>query len=495
METKELVKLFYDEKEYLIYLDNNIIRFGRKKDNIIDTNLSIDEIAELKYILPHVIISNDKNNYVDLGFIKYKDKDINVYLDKVSKLRFFYELKENTYTLPDENTLEELNHMFNNTIISETRIVLENHNKRKYNKHYAKKYIKIRNKLIVAFILSASLAISANVMTELVDSGYSTRRTFSYESIVSFIENNPYLSDKEKRTLLVSKEIFKENQEYVDMNFLEDCFTKLRIEYAKDKHNDLGISKIVSGVTYKESNRIVLLNSNSIEDCDKDTLYHEFCHVFNYKYGKTGYSLLEAINETMQNEYYYGYYINYGIAYATECEILHALCEIVDPEIFKKIHFSGEIDLLVNELVRIGGNENDAIRLINSIDTLNILNTNINHLNMVDHSAYIKEYPTYVENSKINNNAIYGLIKKYFELKYGYHMEEDPVMMLYLRNIMELNTRNYFRVDYKGIFSEKYKQLFREDMCIELIKNGDNFNSSNRIVVLPNEKRQINRSI
>lgn len=453
----------YKDKDYVFYIKNNKINFGYIDNNVIKNDLTDSEKAMMTEALPK-IIPNKSSNIYKVGETKYNKKVFQIFLDKVSGIKLFYQIRNNEYLFPDYEDLVYLNCKFNH------QMILKEENK-KIRKPMRKKYTKYIT--IAGVIVSVTCVASIiNLASSLNDYNYTNDYIVEYnittpcyyEDIESLINNNVNLSQEEKNLLLCNPNFFTENKEFIDMSNMTKVLNDLSIDYDRDNQLNYNIPFNASGAYFPDKHDIVIF-SNSFKEASKDTILHEFCHCFSNSFSSLGHGLKEAVTETMQNEYF-GDFCSVRESYDLEKDALKALCEIVGVDVFRQFHFSGHIKFVIDALKETINDEEKAIELISAIDDITIYSNEINEIKQNEnyYRATIEETQ---ENLTNNNKKIYGLIKEYFEEKYDYPMEEDENMMVYLGDNftdtkVDLTDYGFSSVDKvtinkdKGYFSKEY---------------------------------------
>ncbi|MDD4036358.1 MAG: hypothetical protein PHS45_03445 [Bacilli bacterium] len=123
---------------------------------------------------------------------------------------------------------------------------------------------------------------------------------------------------------------------------------------------------------------------------NRSTLSHEFLHLLPSYYDKknkvfySGFSMISkyfsigsGLNEGMTeflNETLLGYYGNdiFAYSYPTERACVKMLCEIIGTDKMVESYFNSDLEILVNELIKIDGTREDALKLITTIDSLHM---------------------------------------------------------------------------------------------------------------------------
>ena len=166
----------YNGKEYVYYLDYNVIKYGYydSNKNICNVDNEIEKRI-LDIALDKISISSNRKNHIKLNTIFYNGKKFQKFYDKVSGLIFFYEIINNKYKLP---SIDDITYLMNKFNISSY-----------YNK-FKSINIKIKKSLTIGGI-ATTIVVSTSLLF------YSKIESKEFDNTTT-VGNNPYfLTDEE----------------------------------------------------------------------------------------------------------------------------------------------------------------------------------------------------------------------------------------------------------------------------------------------------------
>ena len=409
------------------------------------------EIIRIHDNISNIVLYLNKNNY--FGYKFNNDNTIEKVDKKVFKYFDFLVCSNNYKLLPDENN---------------DKVILDNEtNFKHYFKDNCEDYlmfcinngrdallyisdndnIKKRNNisflignLLVTASLSAFLLASSYVLTNKIIE-YKKNYEISLEEekqdklislisdqditipiIVNAINNSNELTDREKEFLINSNFII-DTMEYINLNNYTkaDILNSIDNIDIKSFGDEDDINKSVVGY-YDEStpNAIYARDYVGIDVLNKDTIAHEFIHLFQAK--GTYYNLItEASAEIISAEYYNDCSIN---AYYEQVRQLKILMEIIGPEPIWHYNFTGDFSMIEERVKPNLSNEDYKIFmdcLIFDYDNYDDKIQKIASFKEVLNNLYKNIY-----NADIKNDAIINLINNndktlcryYFNKKY-----------------------------------------------------------------------------
>ncbi|HHW69147.1 MAG TPA: hypothetical protein GX747_02245, partial [Tenericutes bacterium] len=276
------------------------------------------------------------------------------------------------------------------------------------------------------------------------------------ETMIVAIKQNKKITDFERDVFLSNINFYIENINYIDVNEISNRLKKLEIE-SNNNRKKYNVNNNVLAIYSKPENKIVNFHTDDTKTLPKDILTHEFMHIHSSKIYKFGLSLMEALTEIMQHEYFYKYDETTG-PYKEHCMYVRVLCEIIGAEPLKKFFFSGNINYIYKELLKL---DNDYDRITNLIDNMDSLLAAINNYD-IDMTNDKKDILRQVMDSSREN--IENDLKHYFKLARGYNVEDDKVISTYFNVVADnyypvyYNDEEIYTYDfiYKGYFSEQY---------------------------------------
>lgn len=503
----------YENKNLIIYKDQNQICFGKLENNQIITSLTLEEQEVLKNVYQQITI--DKQNSLDCGTFKIQGKQIKIYYCKTSNLYYFYEIINNKLQIPEQKLLTELNIYYNNEQETLYHIddILERCNnleKLEDTPNYAKKSF---NKTIKLYMATLSVILAGNVVfQELPVLNYELyyhttpkikveqEEQYSFSKIKQAIETNPNLTEEEKSYFLLLQQELKENQAYISQERICKILNDIKIKY-HDKYHEINVDSGkmgVAGLYHPRLNKIDLYKLN-ISETPK-VLFHEINHSltdFNNQFqddsllSNPNY-LLETTNELFTTEYFEEiaqsnpFPISDWIAYYDQMVVMYPLCEILDDKTIRNYKFNGKVNVILEELLSIDPDMSKAANLITAINSIELYQKNtIEKYNKTQEmenestekqDAVLQELYNAKQEQDENKQTIYNSIKNYYEKKYNRPMNEDQLMMAYFSNpdfripeaedqIKSIYGENKFNsgifiegIKPKGYISESYKE-------------------------------------
>lgn len=231
------------------------------------------------------------------------------------------------------------------------------------------------------------------------------------ELLVASIDENNNLNQEEKSLIKSYVWAFVENKNYLDLEYISNMFSELKIIYDSKINN-------INGKYNSEDNILYFYGASNINEVAAITFTHELFHTMQKNRNKNNNTfLIETVN-TIFNEEYRGTYEN--SIYDNYYFYTKMLIEIIGSEPFKKYQGYNSLDPIVEALVNIYGSKTDATRLLYDLDKIKILYDNPS-------SENIQEI-TKLEHEIIDN------INRYYNNKYGIDMENDLIMLSYYDN-------------------------------------------------------------
>lgn len=109
----------YNTKEYIYLFKEGKIVYGYYVNGEIYTDLTMEERNLMDKTYSKFMISTNKENHRKCGVINYNGKKYQIFYDKVSKRKFFFEIEEKGYTMPNPETYLYLDSYFNPEYVCE----------------------------------------------------------------------------------------------------------------------------------------------------------------------------------------------------------------------------------------------------------------------------------------------------------------------------------------------------------------------------------------
>lgn len=487
----KIIKLLeiIDEKKYIVYLEDNNIKFGYLDNDQIINDLSYEEKNKIITIYNYLV--GQKNDQIKLSSTKIFDSLITFFYNPVNRLYSFLEVKDNKYTIPNNDIVCYLNILLNN---QDSKLYIKENSKK--NKRF-KIVIRTASGLVTVYILSSLLLSYLPNMPQskltfkidyAIDNMYKDANTiqdnkdYSFDSIKKIINDNYNLTEEEKEFLYNIEDEVTENIDYINLEQLKNNLKELKINYNSpetiDQQNQVFNNCYISGsYTYMGSKRnnidIYADNFNIATDfsnANKTTLIHEINHLISnrpniiYTGGLAGdieskitnnlnlynNALSEMVNELFAREYAIDYNLeSESNGYDGLMPVMYALAEIIDTDVLRKYKFDSDDYYITNYLKSIG------------IDDKYIY-TFYKDLNLIKENSIDSTEKSYIY------QEIYNIVGLMYQKKYDETIENDLVMMAYFYNTpysnkgldsileSEVNSNDIIKIAPKGYFSKKY---------------------------------------
>jgi hypothetical protein len=420
MNYNELAKFEYKGKTYVYYTlpekPKNLL-YGYLENNELKPVIDPDEAFIMQEAYKKAFISDDQANYVKLNIIKYNGKLFQKMYDKISKLTFFYEIKDNKFYMPNDEDLLVLSSLYNKDEFNFGRGASDK-------KGTIKKIIKIAGLSLsmiinVIMVLKALTPSNTNVDRPVYERLLEKETEFSSEKLAEALQSNPNLTNNEKTFLKDCLVVLDENSQYVEMNEELQRLETLIIKYNQDAGQGVagGYAPWDISITLP---RIISFNDMSFEQ--KEILVHEFFHCLSHPdYGIAG-GLFEAVTGVLTSEF-----LGTRCGDYYEVSQLKILSEIIGPKPILAAYFSGDINYIIKPLKKLIPNEDLAYQLINGINDVYSFSTSL-----VCGWAELPEdeVRANIAASRITTNNI---MDQYFTAAKGYSMYSDLLCLLYLK--------------------------------------------------------------
>lgn len=261
--------------------------------------------------------------------------------------------------------------------------------------------------------------------------------------IKSAFNKNINLTEEEKEFLINFFEEACNSNPYIDY----DNVTK-NIETFKIIYNPTADTDIEAADAYydKKKNLAYIYEANSFEDVKTNILTHEGVHMLftNLETGNTGLAdndkkIGVAINEGFTEQYNYEVGEKTNGSYKRERYIIKILAELVGANTIFEACSKNDNTLIINELAKILGTEDDAISLISTIDSVRSssgLQAKLTEIKNNSTGKEKKKYEQYVEDNikstAENLKFIKSSLTNYYEAKYERNIENDLLLSGYL---------------------------------------------------------------
>lgn len=432
-----------NNKEYVYIFQEGKIVYGYRVNGKIYIDLTMEEKNLMNRIYNKFMISTNKENHRKCGTINHNGKKYQIFYDKVSKRKFFFEIGENGYNIPDSDTYLYLDSYFNPEYVCEEgesgNSELEENNQNANKENYERKRNSIQLRVAMG-MLSLILTITGlgleRIQQEMhklkyqkmlqieVENAEETKSIEDLEKAVlgETVYNNKHLSSEEKEFVLSNFTVIEENRNYLNLSLIYNRLCDLEFIYdPKEKIDENGYR--IKGC-YTKDNKIIIYNCSSFEEAitkDRENMEHETFHSFTSHFSSLGDKTYEALNEIIILEY--GMHDLQKGTYLLERKAVYLLIELLGPEVCREFYCKDDAEILIDKLVEIIDDEDKAYELLGMIDNLKI-----------EKKELMKNNPKLGER-QINSmlyEPINRSINDYFVAKYGYDMMEDEIMQNYL---------------------------------------------------------------
>ncbi|MEG0022321.1 MAG: hypothetical protein RRY22_05105 [Bacilli bacterium] len=464
-----LAEFIYNDKKFVYYKDNDNNVYTAILDG---TDLKqIIKKSELEVVNKVYKALKGKPDFINFGNIFYNSIEYKSIYDQNSKTRYFF----NNINGKLKEVEGEIKKYFDDNFNKEIDIMYSGNDNSKY-KNTKNMIIKI-GEITIVLLITANLLITPlqtiNLNEGFIQNISAIMEVYdvdkaSVKTILSYIENNMRIDEKDKEFLTGMEHFFTENLDYFDMSTLKKNLMNLRIVYEKDNQEAHRISNRVKGFYRLIDDKITIFYSDSMNEdiITKKVVFHEFMHATsNNGYvanGTIGLNLTEGINEQMATEYLKTYSDTYNKA-QTYARIM---CELVGPDKVKESFFKHDIEILVDALQQICGSKKDAKRFISLIDDDGRMTTKI----------LLNNSENEVKDAKLTLEKLEPMIddyiKLYYENKFNNRIEEDKLMLACLDSLRLTNNLN----------NEFYKENNMDK--INVVKNYFNKSLENESVII-----------
>lgn len=339
---------------------------------------------------------------------------------------------------------------------------------------------------LAAAILICDITITSSIF--LIPNNYKLQKkdpNFSFktpkskqELFVKAINNNTSLNNFQKEELTKLKDYLTENP-YINQNHASYLLENFKIRtISKDELSEIGAS------AYYDSR-----NNTVYVDKENYGIYHECLHMltdyclslkelssiskmegqsffafYNNRANKmfcTGLwdaerEIGRGLNEGMTALLAHEYFGEMKCVYNYEQTLLKMLCEIIEPSKVLEAYSNANIDIIINELTQVDGNENQAIDFVKEIDAIYYLN-----------GASEDDNP--YEEIQIHVTKAIEILDKYHKAKNGVSLNENKTLFTY--KVAMDGMYGFYVV--KGYFSNTYKEQIGDPYILydtEIIK-------------------------
>lgn len=435
-----LAKFEYNGKTYIYYVlpdkPKNLF-YGYMENDVIKPVVDYNDILIMQEAYKKIFISTNPVNHIKLTTTKHNGKLFQIMYDKVTGLKFFYEMYNSKYYRPNSEDAAELFGIFNKFELSEES------NKSSDKKSKLEKGFEIFYKIF----LFSQIIVIGSLVSELVYDEYivpnfpfssfvqkvealkaTSKTEFSVDKIIEAINSNPTLSEEEKAFFLEEIPYLVKNQKYVDMDDLLYKLKGTRVKY------DIRSNKEYSGYYKPYLNYSEIFECSGFEDAPKDVLRHEVRHNISKASSQFATGIFEATTEAISYEYED---TNNGYGYAENVYYQKIMYEILGAEPFIAYEESGDLTYVIKALYAVIPDEQMAVDLISYLDTIISYNREKTKL-------YDSNTGTYSSESKVKeldgnlsdcHYNIERLLNNYFYVVKGYDLYSDVLCLALLNQV------------------------------------------------------------
>lgn len=437
--------LNYDNKMFLITKDKNQLVYSIKEDK----NYRLEITQEEKEIFDKMVdlIVCDKDESIFMKVESFGDRFYKLFYNPTKKI--YYTDSEDldiiSYVNLTKNNISRVAHAEN---IEEKT---EKNTKKKDSKFF-ERALKIGNKVAFAGILATlSLNPSSPMAVKEFDNVRAStlmpgeieamwikenrlRPEYNFVAIESIIDENANLSKEEKEKLKLTKMIFEENHQYMDLAMVHDRLKNLKIEYNPSPDDNVNYL----GEYNYGTDTITFNHAGELKDVNLTTVFHELIHLM--QDGPSADILQETFTEmlareTMMRLYdskqikqtdlikaHNGEHVLYGTSYETYMPITYMLAECLDRETIKKYTFNCDNRIIIDKLAEGTDARARANGFMNDLNSLR------------EDNGGTWEYVEDEERLFEELNRCYNGLNYFYELKNGYPMKDNLNITINLLN-------------------------------------------------------------
>lgn len=423
----------YNGKTYFATLINNKMHFFIKENNMLLNRFSSQDKEIISGVLNY--FNFEEKNKVYIKQSKHDNQLFNLYYDK--KLDLYY----------TDSKLASINSYINKSLNNVSSLYYLKSKNENESEKYIRRVIKIGSEIIVVLILAETIIAYINKFTPVEvayifdNAVYSSfnQKEFEYTKVADYdfnvikdaVLSNKNLTQDEKDLILNLKFIFDENYKYMDIEKITHDLKKLHFKYDTNPYEN----PCISGVYNPGINAITIYNATSLDDSNIACVIHEIMHIFqNNAVNNLSFELSNEFytREATRRLYDNGYIPNdklyleyadiaiYGLGYQPYMPLHYVLAELVSKEALMEYQFTGNQEVIVNELIKLDNNETNYAYLYFS--TLNQVKVGLNDT--------IGDY----QNDILND--CYSYLNYYYNKKYNKNIQDDLVSTLYFYNTL-----------------------------------------------------------
>lgn len=286
-----------------------------------------------------------------------------------------------------------------------------------------------------------------------------------YRRFLIAVKCNGNLTTTEKEYIINALDTIVAYKNYIDLDYLEEILLTLKISYSNK--NEKGNKKTyIKGEYSNYKNKITFYGIDNIEEIDLPTFNHELFHAIQKEYYKerneylieTVNTIFNEDNTEMKEITMYSCYYNYT----------KMLMEIIGVEPFCKFQGYSTSEPIVKELSKIYGTDKEAEQLLADMDVYKYYFDKFASEGSLDRERNIARL------DELNKHII-EQIGIYYEIKYGFTMDNDLIMLYYYdydKFCSEIDNKFYVDGNIQEISEENYLTYFKNRESSSLVVNS-----------------------
>lgn len=456
---QKIISFEYNNCEYILFYDKELI-CGKNINGKLSFDLTQDE-KDLVFSVYSKVVPTD--NLKKLRNVTIHKKVFQHFFDLTNRLHVFYDEFNNIPKLED---FIILNKLYNNQkqyfeSIKKDKKALKEEKDANYIRRNVSVYKRNKKeKICVNIFLSLCLIYTgfvhlqrvpkiANVIQ--IETGlYKQYESLNENDIINAINNNPNLSNEEKKYLSSFNDFFTDMLPYWDYSDVMDSLSKMTINYTPESASK------VNGTWDPIFRQISIYESTKLTKDNIGSLRHEFFHTTTSKAASLGITIddgfYELLNRVMDDEYSYldSTCIEYDYGYNYIEEIGYIMLDLFDSETLKAYHAKPDLQMLIDSLMNIIPDEDMAYNLLNDFNDYFLACKGYYD---IDKKLFdYKSKDEFFEDMCTLTPLLKENLKKYWELKHSKSISSDP-FIYYLYNKYEYYTDRIIKINCNSYIS------------------------------------------
>ena len=460
---EKIISFKYNNCEYILFYDKELI-CGKNINGKLSFDLTQDE-KDLVFSVYSKVVPTD--NLKKLRNVTIHKKVFQHFFDLTNRLHVFYDEFNNIPKLED---FIILNKLYNNQkqyfeSIKKDKKALKEETDANYIRRNVSVYKRNKKeKICVNIFLSLTLIYAGFVHLQYVpnitnavanviqiETGlYKQYESLNENDIIKTINNNPNLSNDEKKYLTSFNDFFTDMLPYWDYSDLMDSLSKMTINYTPESAS----SSKADGTWDPIFRQISIYESTKLTKDNIGTLRHEFFHATTSKAASLGITIddgfYELLNRVMDDEYSYqdSTCVEYDHGYDFIEEVGYILLDLFDSETLKAYHAKPNLQMLIDNLMNIIPDEDMAYNLLNDFNDYFLACKGYYD---IDKKLFdYKSKDEFFADMSILSPLLKENLKKYWELKHNKSISSDPFIYFlynkteyYIDRIENMNNDSY----------------------------------------------------